>query len=568
MAARARVPARLSMAGWRARAVTLVARVRATRVARALTHFGARGGAVLSGGIAYAAVFSVFAALAIAFTVGLAVLGGNVELREAFLEQLAGWLPGLVGPGGVLAPEDVRLTVGPGVAGVVAAGVLVWSASAFMGALGAGVRAMVDETTPRGRHLPGLVRTWAGFLGLGLALLVSTVASVLVTQAAAFAGREAVRVGGALVSFVVDAAMFAFVLLVVAGIRPTRRDLLVGSGLAALAFGVVRYLGVGVVASSSSANPLLAPFAVIVTLLVWINLLARIVLLVTAWVADPKVEIPLPGGNVGGAVRVGDTVRRPTGPWTPAVHALLDHLRLAGLDRVPWVLGTDARGREVLSYLPGTPVDLTVSTPAQLREAAAWVGRFHRAVVGFEPGPRRWRFVERDLRPGEIVCHHDSTIYNMLFDGDRLTGVIDWDVAGPGVPLDDLAILAWSGLPLYPERPDSQVLERLEVLVAGYAEGLASGGGLPSARRRTSAPWYRRIFGSCPGPRVEPVSARDVLEHVVVRMTAATDRIATAQAAGDEGMLNLRAVGEPERTRAQLATYRATRLPALRALLP
>ena len=32
------------------------------------------------------------------------------------------------------------------------------------------------------------------------------------------------------------------------------------------------------------------------------------------------------GGNVGGTVRVGRTVRRQTGHWTPAVHALLDVL--------------------------------------------------------------------------------------------------------------------------------------------------------------------------------------------------------------------------------------------------
>src|SRR4051794_15572276 len=42
----------------------------------------------------------------------------------------------------------------------------------------------------------------------------------------------------------------------------------------------------------------------------------------------------LPGGNVGGAVRVGGTVRRPTGPWTPAVHRLLGHLASAGVAAV------------------------------------------------------------------------------------------------------------------------------------------------------------------------------------------------------------------------------------------
>src|SRR5882757_4970271 len=66
-----------------------------------------------------------------------------------------------------------------------------------------------------------------------------------------------------------------------------------------------------------------------------------------------EAEIALPGGNIGGAVRVGSTVRRPTGPWTPAVHGLLNHLAAAGLAGVPRVLGFDDRGREILDFLPG-----------------------------------------------------------------------------------------------------------------------------------------------------------------------------------------------------------------------
>jgi hypothetical protein len=42
-------------------------------------------------------------------------------------------------------------------------------------------------------------------------------------------------------------------------------------------------------------------------------------------------ETPLSGGNMSsGLVQVGNTVRRPAGPWTPAVHALLSHLHEAG----------------------------------------------------------------------------------------------------------------------------------------------------------------------------------------------------------------------------------------------
>ncbi|MDQ3657944.1 MAG: hypothetical protein M3457_23075 [Chloroflexota bacterium] len=39
---------------------------------------------------------------------------------------------------------------------------------------------------------------------------------------------------------------------------------------------------------------------------------------------DP--EIVLKGGNENVVVQVGNTVRRPVHPWTPAVHALLRRL--------------------------------------------------------------------------------------------------------------------------------------------------------------------------------------------------------------------------------------------------
>lgn len=66
-------------------------------------------------------------------------------------------------------------------------------------------------------------------------------------------------------------------------------------------------------------------------------------------------EIPLGGGNVsGGVMRIGDTVRRPAGPWTPAVHALLGHLHAAGFHGALQPLGLDELGREVLTFISGT----------------------------------------------------------------------------------------------------------------------------------------------------------------------------------------------------------------------
>ena len=60
----------------------------------------------------------------------------------------------------------------------------------------------------------------------------------------------------------------------------------------------------------------------------------------------------LSGGNMTRVVRVGDTVRRGAGPWTPTIHALLRHLRESGFAAVPEPLGIDEKGREIISLLP------------------------------------------------------------------------------------------------------------------------------------------------------------------------------------------------------------------------
>ena len=52
-------------------------------------------------------------------------------------------------------------------------------------------------------------------------------------------------------------------------------------------------------------------------------------------------------------VRVGDTVRRQAGPWTPTIHALLTHVRRQGFCHGPEPLGFDNEGREILTYIQG-----------------------------------------------------------------------------------------------------------------------------------------------------------------------------------------------------------------------
>ncbi|MBA3719314.1 MAG: NUDIX domain-containing protein [Nocardioidaceae bacterium] len=244
---------------------------------------------------------------------------------------------------------------------------------------------------------------------------------------------------------------------------------------------------------------------------------------------------PMAGGNVGGAVRIGSTVRRPTGPWTPAVHALLAHLGAAGLDGVPRVLGVDERGREVLTYVPGRVAaqDGETVRDVDVQQLGEWLRRYHAAVLEFRPpAVLRWRTVDRPLEAGEIVCHHDVAPYNAVMDGDRLVGVIDWDMAGPGRPLEDLSFAAWNCVPLHADVGAAESARRLRLLCSAY------GGAEPGA----------------------------VLAGVVPRIETAVAKIAAGQRAGDPGMCNLAAVGEPERTAKAVARLRV-RLPAITAEL-
>jgi aminoglycoside phosphotransferase (APT) family kinase protein len=204
-------------------------------------------------------------------------------------------------------------------------------------------------------------------------------------------------------------------------------------------------------------------------------------------------EVPLAGGNVtGGVVRVGDTVRRPAGPWTPAVHALLAHLNDVGFPAAPRPLGLDERGREVLTFVPGTTVwpdrFAEVGPRARLEKVGRLIRDLHDAVAGFTPAPdARWHVVippEDDGR-GEIIAHHDLAPWNLVVDGEAWT-FIDWDGAGPGSRLWDLAYAAKAFVPLSADpalqRPDAAA--RLRVLADAY--------GLDEEQRRRLAPMLAR----------------------------------------------------------------------------
>lgn len=300
-----------------------------TRAGRANARFGAAGGGVLTGGIAYSAMFSLFAGLTIGYTAFMAVLGGNSELRTSVLDAVSSNLPGLLkanskDDSGLIDPNSLVLNTSLSVTGAVAVVVLLVSATSAMSSLRTAVRAMFDEHTGGGNILTTKARDLAGFVGMAVAILLSAVLSIATTTAAdwllGLVGLSddtgaVVRVLGIAVAFAVDGATFLMVIWVLAGLRPAWPDLRSGAVIAAVGLGVVRVLGTSVVAGSAGHNALLASFTVIVTLLVWINLIARIVLLAAAWTANPPQRTG--GGEAGDDPSGGGTSGQPIAVEAP-----------------------------------------------------------------------------------------------------------------------------------------------------------------------------------------------------------------------------------------------------------
>lgn len=171
-----------------------------------------------------------------------------------------------------------------------------------------------------------------------------------------------------------------------------------------------------------------------------------------------ETETLLTGGQMTAVVRIGETVRRATGAWTPAVHQLLRHLEAVGFDGAPRVLGHDAASREILTFIDGDAgfFDRTRIVPPNLwsnqvlTEAARLLRRYHDATVGFVPADgSHWQLLYPDRTRHEVICHNDFAPYNCIFRDGHLRAMIDFDVACPGARAWDLAYAAYTFVPLY-----------------------------------------------------------------------------------------------------------------------
>jgi aminoglycoside phosphotransferase len=166
-------------------------------------------------------------------------------------------------------------------------------------------------------------------------------------------------------------------------------------------------------------------------------------------------------------VRIGDTVRRPTHPWTPTIHALLTYLEQVGFTYSPRVLGFDDQGREMLTYIEGeSGADgwAKVVDERGLDAFARLLREYHEVIAGFHPADHAvWASGATAPLGSSIICHGDFGPWNVVWHDLKPVGLIDWDYARPAPSSFDVAYALEYVAPF---RDDAQCLRWLRYSTA------------------------------------------------------------------------------------------------------
>jgi membrane protein len=283
------------------RIAAAVAWVQQRKAVRVFLHYGASRGPILASGLAFQALFAVFAGIWVGFSIAALVIRGDTGLMNSIIGVLDEAVPGLIaadGEGsGAIDPARLTQSGEPfTIAGVVALAGLLFASLGWLDSARSSVRTLFDLPAPATN--PVLQKLVDLALGLAFAALLLLAAGLTFAGSSATdlvlgwlgVGRDSVAgfVAGRILSIVISVVVYAIALVglyrFLSGVKVPWRQLRGGVIIGAIGIAVLTLLS-GLLLGGASNNPLIAPFAVIAGLLIYYNFVCQIILIGASWMA-------------------------------------------------------------------------------------------------------------------------------------------------------------------------------------------------------------------------------------------------------------------------------------------
>lgn len=267
------------------------------RLVRAYLRYSEHRGPRLADSITYRTLFSVFAALLLAFSLAALWLGGNPDAMRALLDALDEVVPGLTD---LVDPSRVHAPVGFTLVGIASLLGLIGAAIGAIGSLRVALHDLADELHEEGFFLWVLLRDllvavcFGGLLVVAAALsILSSVGMEFVTGWLGLSERGVVealtRALGIIIVLAVDTVAVAVVFRLLSGVAAPARALWAGALLGGVGLIVLQELS-GLFVRGATSNPLLASFASLIALLIWFNLSAQVILIASSYIIVATAE--------------------------------------------------------------------------------------------------------------------------------------------------------------------------------------------------------------------------------------------------------------------------------------
>ncbi len=297
---------------------------------RAVGRYLADGGDRQAAGVTFFGFLSFFPLLALAASL-LALFLGE-EAVGTVVTQVNSYAPGLAEQLGLR--EILTKNTKAGITGVLGLAALLYSGLGWVDALREAIRAIWHHNLQAGNIVVKKAKDVIVLAGLGLTVVVSVGVSAatgaftgfaldLVGLEKTFVALALAKVVGIALGLLTSTGLFLFLFVRLPKVQSPFRRVLGGAVLAAVLFEVLKRVG-AIYIERTTENPLYGAFAVIVGLLVWINIVSRMLLLCAAWVVTAPYDSDVaPSGtsSVAMAFEAGippeDDESDPTDPETP-----------------------------------------------------------------------------------------------------------------------------------------------------------------------------------------------------------------------------------------------------------